>query len=135
MHGFISTLFPPLICVSIFMPIPTILITVLCLVTQSCLTLCDLMSVACQGPLSMGILQARILEWVATPFSRYQTQVSLPAGGSTIWATREAYYSFIICSLKSGPVMHPTLIPQKGDFICFCLDSSCTSYYLWFSDN
>ena len=26
--------------------------------------------VACQAPLSMGILQARILEWVAMPFSR-----------------------------------------------------------------
>ena len=27
-------------------------------------------TVACQAPLSMGILQARILEWVAIPFSR-----------------------------------------------------------------
>ena len=44
-----------------------------------------------------GILQARILEWVAFPFSRGssqprdQTQVSHIAGGFfTIWATREA---------------------------------------------
>ena len=44
-----------------------------------------------------GILQARILEWVATPFSRgssqltVQIQVSLIAGGFfTSWATREA---------------------------------------------
>ena len=29
-----------------------------------------LWTVACQAPLSMGILQARILEWVAMPFSR-----------------------------------------------------------------
>ena len=35
-------------------------------VTQLCLTLCDPMAVACQAPLSMGILQARILEWVAS---------------------------------------------------------------------
>ena len=41
---------------------------------------------ACQAPLSMGILQARILEWVAVPFSRGssqprdQTQVSHIAG-------------------------------------------------------
>ena len=82
----------------------------------------------------MGILQARILEWVAVLFSRDQTQVSLIAGGFTIWVTKEAYYSFVICSLKSGPMMHPTLIPQKGDFVCLFLDSSCT-YYLWFSDN
>ena len=44
-----------------------------------------------------GILQARILEWVAVPFSREysqprdQTQVSHIAGGFfTSWATREA---------------------------------------------
>ena len=44
-----------------------------------------------------GILQARILEWVAIPFSkgssqpRDQTQVSCLAGGFfTIWATSEA---------------------------------------------
>ena len=43
-----------------------------------------------------GILQAKILEWVAFPFSRGssqardQTQVSLIAGGFyTSWATRE----------------------------------------------
>ena len=29
-----------------------------------------LWTVACQAPLSMGIPQARILEWVAIPFSR-----------------------------------------------------------------
>ena len=47
-------------------------------------------------PLSMRILQARILQWVAMPSSRASsqlrdwTQVSLNAGGLfTIWATRE----------------------------------------------
>ena len=44
-------------------------------------------TVARQAPLSMGILQARILEWVAMPFSsgssppRNQTGVSCIAGG------------------------------------------------------
>ena len=40
------------------------------LVAQSCPTLCDLMD--CSSPVSSvhGILQARILEWVAIPFSR-----------------------------------------------------------------
>ena len=49
-----------------------------------------------------GILQARILEWVAFPFSRGssqprdQTQVSLIAGGFfTSWATREAHDSIV----------------------------------------
>ena len=51
-------------------------------VAQSCLTLCDPMAYIVHG-----ILQARILEWVAFPFSRGssqpmdQTQVSLIAGG------------------------------------------------------
>ena len=40
------------------------------LVTQSCLALCDPMDCNCQASLSMGILQARILQWAAIPFSR-----------------------------------------------------------------
>ena len=44
-------------------------------------------TVAHQAPLSMGILQARILKWIAMPSSRGssqprdETQVSLIAGG------------------------------------------------------
>ena len=40
------------------------------LVSKSCLTLVTPWTVACQAPLSMGILQARILKWVAISFSR-----------------------------------------------------------------
>ena len=61
-------------------------------VAQSCLTLCDPMDYTVHG-----ILQARILEWVAFPVSRGssqprdQTQVSHNAGGLfTSSATREA---------------------------------------------
>ena len=39
-------------------------------VAQSCPTLATPQTVAFQAPLSMGILQARILEWVAMPSSR-----------------------------------------------------------------
>ena len=55
----------------------------LCLVTQSCL---PPWTVAHQAPLSLGILQARILDWVAMPSSRGSspprdwTQVSRIAG-------------------------------------------------------
>ena len=52
---------------------------------------------AFQAPLSVGILQARILEWVAMPFSRGSSQprdwaqVSCIAGGFfTVWATRKS---------------------------------------------
>ena len=54
----------------------------MCLLTQLCLTLYHPRTVAYQAPLSMGILQARILECVAISFSRGslkardQTQVS-----------------------------------------------------------
>ena len=40
------------------------------LVTQSCPTLCDPMDCSPPGSSVHGILQARILEWVATSFSR-----------------------------------------------------------------
>ena len=61
-------------------------------VAQSCPTLCDLMDYTVHG-----ILQARILEWVAYPFSsgssqpRNWTGVSCIVGGFfTNWAIREA---------------------------------------------
>ena len=44
--------------------------TVLCLVSLSCLTLCDPVDCSQQAPLSMGMIQAGILEWVAMPSSR-----------------------------------------------------------------
>ena len=40
------------------------------LVPQSCLTLCDPMDCSLPGSSVHGILQARILEWVAVPFSK-----------------------------------------------------------------
>ena len=40
------------------------------LVTQSCPTLCDPIHCSPSGSSVHGILQARILEWVAIPFSR-----------------------------------------------------------------
>ena len=55
-------------------------------------------TIVCQASLSMGISQARFLDWVPTPSSkgssqpRVQTQVSRIAGGFfTVWATREAH--------------------------------------------
>ena len=53
---------------------------------QSCLTVCDTMECIPPGSSVHGILQARILQWVAIPFSRAsprpwdQTQVSCTAG-------------------------------------------------------
>ena len=61
-------------------------------------------TVACQAPLSMGILQARIPEWVAMPSSRGssqprdQTQVSCTAGRFfTSWVTRKPKNTGVGC--------------------------------------
>ena len=57
------------------------------LVAQSCLTLCNSMECSPPGSSLHGILQPRILEWVAIPFStgssqpRNQTGVFCIAGG------------------------------------------------------
>ena len=76
---------------------------------QSCLTLCDPMDYTVHG-----ILQARILEWAAFPFSmessqpRDRTQVSHIAGNFlTSWAKREAqeYWS-------GEPIPSPVNLPD-----------------------
>ena len=71
-------------------------------VAQSCLTLCNPMDYTVHG-----ILQARILEWVAFPFSRGfsqprdRTQVSCITGGFfTNWAIRKAKnLALVVCFL------------------------------------
>ena len=79
------------------------------LTSYVCVCVCDLLSrvrlfgtpwtAAHQAPLFMGILEARVLEWVVTPFCRSssrprdQTQVSHIVGRFFIVrATREAQY-------------------------------------------
>ena len=73
--------------------------SILKLVAQSCPTLCDPVYCSPPGSSVHGILQARILEWVAISFSRGSsqtrdwTQVSRIAGRRfNLWATREAPY-------------------------------------------
>ena len=79
---------------------------------QSCLTLCNPMDCSLPGSSIHGILQARILEWVAISFSRGssqprdRTKVSRIAGRRFIlWATKEALknqkYCFITCPRNS----------------------------------
>ena len=86
-----------------------ILLEVEVLIAQSCPTLCNPMDCSTPGSSFHGVLQARILEWVAIPFSRGSSQsrdrtmVSCTAGGFfTIWATREApliLLGLCICSI------------------------------------
>ena len=57
---------------------------VLCLVTWLCPILCDTLDCSRQAPLSMRILQARILEWVAMPSSRGFSQPWIDLRSSTL---------------------------------------------------
>ena len=73
------------------------------LVVQLCPTLCNPMDCSPPGSSVYGILQARILEWVAifssrgSSWPRDQTQVSCIAGKFlTIWVTREAEYKDVL---------------------------------------
>ena len=75
------------------------------LVTQSCPTLCNPINWSPPGSSIHGILQARVLEWVAISFSREsskprdQTRVSqIPGRCFNLWATREAPFNqYIYC--------------------------------------
>ena len=79
-----------------FVPARGIISIVLCLLSQSCLTLCNPMGCSLPGSSVHGILQPRILEGAAMPSSNIfrtqdQTQASCSAGRLfTIWAIREA---------------------------------------------
>ena len=92
----------------------TVTIFVLCgvWVTQSCPTLCDPMDYSPPGSSVHGILQERIVEWVAIPFFREssrprdQTWVSCISGRFfTIWATREEYHIVYLKSAKTLSVL------------------------------
>ena len=67
------------------------------LVTQLCPTVCNPRDCSLPGSSVHGILQGRILEWVATPFSRGSNSglwhLLLAGGLFTCWDTREIYTS------------------------------------------
>ena len=101
---------------------------VLCLVAQSCPTLCDPMDCSLQGSSVHGIFQARILEWVAMPSSRGSSQprdwTSISCTGGRIlypWAAWEAQkVQYRLKSRRStsaspgGPLKLQVLKPRPG---------------------
>ena len=94
------------------------------LVTQLCPILCDPMDNTPPGFSAHGIFQARILEWVAIPFSRGcswprdRTRVSHSAGRFfTVWATREALLHIYICNCQYSII----LTYKNGHFMWFNL--------------
>ena len=73
------------------------------LVTESCLTLCDPIDRSPPSSSVHGILQARVLEWIAMPFSKGSSpprielrSPTLQADSLTVWASRETLISFYL---------------------------------------
>ena len=88
--------------------------------------LCDAMDCSPPGSSVQGILQARVLQWVAISFSkgssrlRDQTHVSCIAGGFfTVWATREV--PLVFRYLKNSVVVGEEILarwPPRQASIC-----------------
>ena len=112
-------------------------VQIVVVVTVSCLTLCNPMDCGPPGSSAHGILQARILEWVAMPSSRGSswhedwTQVSWTAGRFffagrffTVWAIgscRETRYSAVYKLLLRLPV---SFSGGGGTHLEFCEESA-----------
>ena len=67
-----------------------------CLVTQSCVTLCDPIAHSLPGFSIHGILQARILEWVAISFSKKCMKCLFPTvhlGATGIYPSNTIVYN------------------------------------------
>ena len=96
---------------------------VLCLVAQLCPILRNPMNcIARQAPLSMGILQARILEWVAMPSSRGSSQP-----GDQILASCTACRFFNHnCSFTLIMLIYKATSAFYLPFFCVRLQSLCS---------
>ena len=104
-HSYLYGLFGKPFCLFVFLFLgdgldPSLLYNVMkeSEVTQSCPTLCNPMDCSPPGSSVHGIVQARVLEWIASSFSRGssrprdRTQVSCIAGRHfTVWATGESH--------------------------------------------
>ena len=102
-------------------------------VPQSCLTLSNPMDCSLPGSSVHQVSQARILEWVAIPFSRGSSQprdrtgVSCIAGGFfTVWATREVQESLLHITLYTGSRRNQLL-----DLFLILLEKQSVRTVLW----
>ena len=78
------------------------------IVTQSCLTLCDPMDCSLPGSYVHGILQTRILEWVAIPFF---------GGIFPIQGLKLGLLHWQADSLQSKPPGKPTVLLKDHQFL------------------
>ena len=111
------------------------------LVAQLCLTLCNPMDYSQPGLYVHGTLEARILDWVAIPFSRGSswprdlTWVSCIAGRFfAIWATRQWVLLFLLLILSSVRLgcLRFLMLPDVHLYHCFPLITAfAVSHRLW----
>ena len=89
-------------------------------VTQLCLTLVTPWTVACQALLSMEIIPARILEWVAISFSRGSSQPRGQTHISCIFCTSKLIlYHWVTCTfLNLWLVFVQELASLRGPDLC-----------------
>ena len=79
-----------------------------CLVTKSCLSLCEPMDCSPSGPSIHGILQTRLLEWVAMPPSRGSSQ-----------PRDQIHLSYVFCI---GMLFFTIKPPEKPRSYCLALN-------------
>ena len=100
------------------------------LVAQLCLTLCDPIVCSPWDSSVHGILQARILEWVAIPFSRGsfqprdRTRVScIVFEFFTSWAIREAPFPIYLPWITITLFLRPAYVHLCH--FCLCANAKC----------
>ena len=87
----------------------------LCMIAQSCLTLCDPVDCSPPGPFVHRVFLARTLEWVAISFSR-----------TSSWPRDQTHISL---SLALAGRFLPTESPGKPSFVVMCSYNSLNMVY------
>jgi len=101
---------------------------------QSCLTLCDPMDYSLPGSSVHGILQARILEWVAMPCSRGSSQ---PRDGTCVSVSPALSGRFFTTSTTWETLLNVSQSALKKRKVLICGDWQIPyceySHHGWFS--
>ena len=88
-------------------------------VTQSCLTLCDPMDCSLPGSSVHGIFQARVLEWVAIAFSKYNCYLILINYG---WCKGALIHcQMLLLKLGNYSPQSTSVLPEKMIVLSFSL--------------